>query len=124
MLQPWRAKRGCVQPAMGAHLRRGSQWATGSLTKWESAMAILQDMSQAELLAMVEAQQRQIEALRLSKQGKLTLKVSEKGALSVYGMGRWPVTLYKSQWQRLLAAVPQIEAFLEAHAADLADKAE
>lgn len=87
-------------------------------------MAILQDMSQAELLAMVEAQQRQIEALRLSKQGKLTLKVSEKGALSVYGMGRWPVTLYKSQWQRLLAAVPQIEAFLEAHAADLADKAE
>ena len=60
----------------------------------------------------------------LSKQGKLTLKVSEKGALSVYGMGRWPVTLYKSQWQRLLAAVPQIEAFLEAHAADLADKAE
>ena len=87
-------------------------------------MAILQDMSQAELLAMVEAQQRQIEALRLSKQGKLTLKVSEKGALSVYGMGRWPVTLYKSQWQRLLATVPQIEAFLEAHAADLADKAE
>lgn len=87
-------------------------------------MAILQDMSQAELLAVVEAQQRQIEALRLSKQGKLTLKLSAKGALSVYGMGRWPVTLYKSQWQRLLAAVPQIEAFLEAHAADLADKAE
>lgn len=71
-------------------------------------MAILQDLSQAELLAMVEAQQRQIEALRLSKQGKLTLKVSDKGGLSVYGLGRFPVSLYRSQWERLLQAALQL----------------
>jgi hypothetical protein len=44
--------------------------------------------------------------------GGLTLKVSEKGGLSLYGMGRFPVTLYKEQWLRILASAPEIEAFI------------
>jgi len=44
--------------------------------------------------------------------GGLSLKVSEKGAVSLYGMGRFPVTLYKEQWARILANAPLIEAFI------------
>jgi hypothetical protein len=43
------------------------------------------------------------------------MKVSEKGALSVYGMGRFPVTLYKEQWLRLLAVADELEAFIKAN---------
>lgn len=43
------------------------------------------------------------------------MKVSEKDALSVYGMGRSPVTLYKEQWLRLLAMAEDIKAFIEAN---------
>jgi hypothetical protein len=39
-------------------------------------------------------------------------KVSEKGALSVYGLGRFPVTLYKGQWERLIAAIPSLQVFM------------
>ncbi len=45
--------------------------------------------------------------------GQITLKVSEKGALSVYGLGRFPVTLYKEQWLRLLTMTDQIRAFIQ-----------
>lgn len=45
--------------------------------------------------------------------GPITLKVSEKGGLSVYGLGRFPVTLYKEQWVRLLTMVDQIKTFIE-----------
>ena len=45
--------------------------------------------------------------------GQITLKVSEKGALSVYGLGRFPVTLYKEQWLRLLTVTDQIKAFIQ-----------
>jgi hypothetical protein len=50
---------------------------------------------------------------------KLSLRVSTKGAVSVYGLGRWPVTLYKGQWPRLLAIKGEIEAFLVAHDKEL-----
>ena len=45
--------------------------------------------------------------------GELSFKVSEKGAVSVYGMGRFPVTLYYEQWIRLLGAAPELKKFLE-----------
>ena len=54
--------------------------------------------------------------------GKISLKVSEKGALSVYGLGRFPVTLYKEQWQKLLASASDIEAFLRENDARLKAK--
>ena len=45
--------------------------------------------------------------------GQITFKVSEKGALSVYGLGRFPVTLYKEQWLRLLSMTGPLQKFLE-----------
>ena len=44
--------------------------------------------------------------------GTLSMKVSEKGALSIYGMGRFPVTLYKEQWLKLLAITEDIKKFI------------
>ncbi|MGA7539783.1 MAG: hypothetical protein WBW93_13570 [Steroidobacteraceae bacterium] len=55
------------------------------------------------------------ERLKQSGRGKLAMKVSEKGALSVYGMGRFPVTLYKEQWLRLLSMAEEIRTFIEAN---------
>ena len=55
------------------------------------------------------------ERLKQAGRGKLAMKVSEKGALSVYGMGRFPVTLYKEQWLRLLSMAEEIKAFIEAN---------
>ena len=52
---------------------------------------------------------------RLAKGGTLRFKVSEKGAVSVYGLGRFPVTLYYEQWNRLLEAAPQLREFLESN---------
>lgn len=57
------------------------------------------------------------EALKNKKSGArggaLTMKVSEKGALSVYGMGRFPVTLYKEQWIKLLGISDEIKSFIK-----------
>ena len=69
----------------------------------------------AELIAIIEAMSK-------ASQSRLTLKVSEKGALSLYGMGQWPVTLYKSQWLRLIDMVPTIKTFIDEHNAVLAEK--
>ena len=44
--------------------------------------------------------------------GEVTLRVSEKGGVSVYGLGRFPVTLYQEQWEKLLAHVEQIRTFI------------
>jgi hypothetical protein len=62
------------------------------------------------------------ESLKKAGRGKLAMKVSEKGALSVYGMGRFPVTLYKEQWLRLLTMADEIEAFIAANDASLKTK--
>jgi hypothetical protein len=50
------------------------------------------------------------------------MKVSEKGAVSVYGLGRFPVTLYKEQWLKLLDTANEIRAFIAAHEAELKAK--
>jgi hypothetical protein len=50
------------------------------------------------------------------------MKVSEKGALSLYGMGRFPVTLYRGQWERLLGQKDEVLAFIEANTDSLATK--
>ena len=54
----------------------------------------------------------------------VSLKVSEKGGVSVYGLGRFPVTLYKEQWITLLAMTDEIRAFLTEHDAELKTKSE
>ena len=52
------------------------------------------------------------ELLKRSR-GQTALKVSEKGALSVYGLGRFPVTLYREQWEKLLAMADEIRRFIQ-----------
>ena len=61
---------------------------------------------------------------KLETKRKLALKVSEKGGLSVYGLGRFPLTLYKSQWLRLIEAIELIKSFLSEHNAELIDQKE
>ncbi len=62
------------------------------------------------------------EALKKVSAKGLSMKVSEKGALSVYGLGRFPVTLYKEQWNRLLDTTEDIRAFIKANDSALKTK--
>jgi hypothetical protein len=52
------------------------------------------------------------ERLKTRRAGDVTIRVSEKGGVSVYGLGRFPVTLYQEQWEKLLAHVDEIRAFI------------
>jgi hypothetical protein len=63
-----------------------------------------------ELLARIAELEKQVGA---KKTGRLEFKVSEKGGVSVYGLGRFPVTLYYEQWQRLLTASDDLRKFLD-----------
>ncbi len=67
--------------------------------------------SYEELKARVE----ELEKSQARKRGSLEFRVSEKGGMSVYGLGRFPVTLYYEQWVRLLDQTEQIREFLEAN---------
>ena len=81
-------------------------------------------MSQNEedLKAELEKLRAENSALKKTSARGLSLKVSEKGALSVYGLGRFPVTLYKEQWAKLLDLADDIRAFLKANDAQLKSK--
>ncbi len=80
-------------------------------------------MSDEDLKAELERLKAENE--RLKSRGRSTgLKVSEKGGVSVYGLGRFPVTLYKEQWTKLLAMTDEIRAFLKEHDAELKAKPE
>ena len=63
------------------------------------------------------------ERLKRTQSRGITLKVSEKGGVSVYGMGRFPVTLYKEQWIKLLDMADEIRAFIRDHESELKAKA-
>jgi len=75
-----------------------------------------------DLQAELERLRAENERLKKSGRGNLAMKVSEKGALSVYGMGRFPVTLYKEQWLKLLGMADEIKAFIEANNESLKSK--
>jgi hypothetical protein len=67
-----------------------------------------------EKLARLEAENKALrEQVDQRRPGQLRLKVSEKGGVSVYGLGRFPVTLYKEQWTRLLDHAEEIKSFLK-----------
>jgi hypothetical protein len=68
-----------------------------------------------EKLARLEAENQALKKQVDRKPGELRLKVSEKGGLSIYGLGRFPVTLYKEQWNRLLDHADAIRDFLKAN---------
>jgi hypothetical protein len=62
------------------------------------------------------------ERLKRTQSRGITLKVSEKGCVSVFGMGRFPVTLYKEQWIKLLNMADEIRAFIRDHESELKAK--
>ena len=68
--------------------------------------------SEEELKAEIERLRTENEALKRPARGQMSLKVSEKGALSVYGLGRFPVTLYREQWEKLLGMADEIRNFI------------
>jgi hypothetical protein len=79
-------------------------------------------MSDEELKAELERLRKENEALKKGASSGIRMKVSEKGAVSIYGMGRFPVTLYKEQWLRLLDISADIRAFIAANEAQLKTK--
>jgi len=70
-----------------------------------------------ELKARLQELEKQVETKKRS--GAMEFRVSEKGGVSVYGLGRFPVTLYYEQWTRLLDAAPELKTFLEENKAKL-----
>lgn len=83
-------------------------------------------MSQSpeEMQAELERLKAENEQLKTKKKsgGELSFKVSQKGAVSVYGMGRFPVTLYKEQWLRLLDKKEDLLSFIEENDSQLTTK--
>jgi hypothetical protein len=73
-------------------------------------------------LETLRGMKAKLEAQAIAKANHVTLKVSTKGALSFYGLGRFPVTLYRSQWEKLIANVESVKTFIEANSATLAVK--
>jgi len=79
-------------------------------------------MPEEDLKAEIGRLRAENQALKSQCGRGVSLKVSEKGAVSVYGLGRFPVTLYKEQWTKLLAKADDIRAFIEEHDAELKAK--
>ena len=81
----------------------------------------MSEPSYDELKAKLAELEKQVQG---RKRGNIDFKVSEKGGVSVYGLGRFPVTLYYEQWVRLLDQADQIRAFLEETKSQLKLKSE
>ena len=79
-------------------------------------------MADEDMRTELERLRAENEALKRSSSKGLSLKVSEKGAVSVYGLGRFPVTLYKEQWRRLLDMSEDIRMFIAQNEAQLRSK--
>lgn len=79
-------------------------------------------MSDDAMKAELERLRKENEALKKGASSGLRMKVSEKGAVSIYGMGRFPVTLYKEQWIKLLDMADDIRTFITTHDRELKTK--
>lgn len=79
-------------------------------------------MSDEDLKAELERLRNENAALKKGAAAGISMKVSEKGAVSIYGMGRFPVTLYKEQWLKLLDISDDIRTFIAANDARLKTK--
>jgi hypothetical protein len=79
-------------------------------------------MSEEDLKAELERLRNENASLKRGAATSIRMKVSEKGAVSIYGMGRFPVTLYKEQWLKLLDMSPEIRNFIAENDAHLKTK--
>ena len=79
-------------------------------------------MSDEEMKAELERLRNENASLKKGAATGITMKVSEKGGLSVYGMGRFPITLYKEQWLKLMDMSDAIRSFIAANDAALKTK--
>ena len=79
-------------------------------------------MSDEEMKAELERLRNENAALKKGAATGITMKVSEKGGLSVYGMGRFPITLYKEQWLKLMDMSDAIRSFIAANDTTLKTK--
>lgn len=89
------------------------------------ARRVLPDVSQelAAMRAEIEALRAQNAQLAAAKpQAKIWCKLSEKGAMSIYGLGRFPFTFYRSQWEAFERALPMIKAWFESNKAQMTTK--
>jgi len=77
-------------------------------------------MDQNQLLEEIARLKKENNALKATK--KITFKVSAKGAVSLYGVGRFPVTLYKEQWLTVIDSMGELKTFIEAHDNELKTK--
>jgi hypothetical protein len=75
-------------------------------------------MSHEQLVAAFKQQQETLARLLAEKSGRVSFQVSMKGAISVYGLGRMPVTLYPSQWDTLFSSLDSLKAFVEGNRAN------
>jgi hypothetical protein len=78
--------------------------------------------SEEDLKAELERLKAENEALKGRAARATSIKVSEKGGVSVYGLGRFPVTLYQEQWMKLLQMADELRAFIQEHQAELKKK--
>jgi hypothetical protein len=96
--------------------RKSAHSITGELARSQSTSASdIQPLTDLE--AEIEKLRAENEALKSG--GLIRFKVSDKGALSVYGIWHFPVTLYREQWERLLIMAPQIKTFISEHQSEL-----
>jgi hypothetical protein len=79
-------------------------------------------MSDEDLKAELERLKAENAALKNQSARRVFLKVSEKGGASLYGLGRFPITLYQEQWLKILDMADEIRAFLQANKASLKSK--
>jgi hypothetical protein len=79
-------------------------------------------VNEAELKAELERLKAENESLKNRGSKGISMKVSEKGAVSIYGLGRFPVTLYKEQWTKLLDMAEDIRGFIKENEAKLKSK--
>ena len=79
-------------------------------------------MADDDVQAELERLRAENAALKARGARGVSLKVSEKGGVSVYGLGRFPVTLYKEQWAKLLDLADEILALMKAHDKELKAK--
>jgi len=80
------------------------------------------DMADESVEAELARLRAENAALKNRERRAGTLRVSDKGGVSVYGLGRFPVTLYKEQWLRLLGMADEIRAFIREHDSELKTK--